>query len=887
LIKRPFEGKKEFMSLLQRVSIGVLLVASTFVISAVDLVEGISIGADIDSFIEEQKSSLEVAQTDEQKAKYTNNIGYALSLEGKYKEAAVYHNKALAFNTNKCSRNAIVSRGSLFYLESLRTGSQAKRNEMVESLYCARELKDKNVEAHLHLLEGKVYRFTGNYSKAFNSLFKAKELKELDGEKSDLAEVYIEIAGALADINQPAQAKVFLQQALSIGNRYDMPHQLSRIYSLLSNIYLQQKNANYAKAYATKALQQAKRANSTFNEIQAYLALTDLFLYLSDYDLAKEYLLKADNTLSANQAIGLEESVSRRKARLQLGLGKEGEALRIAEETINRKNAYTSVHDVLLAYETEVRVYNSKNDYKSAFERNDKLNELKNKLGINGAFQQYLILKKKSEQIVKDTKNIKQKAETELEYQAQRTADIIKYSSAFVVLLLLVILFILYRQVHQKQRTNEELEERNNLINKQNLELRKMNAVLDEARIQAEAGSIAKSNFLAVTSHEIRTPMNGIMGMASLLLESPLNEEQTKYVETIQTSSENLLTILNDILDFSKIEAGKMNIESTLIDLNRLLDEVIIIFSKQAKDKNIELKKFIGNAMISQFRGDILRIRQVLINLVSNAIKFTENGSVTILVEIEELLRAQTDDSRIAKLKFSVKDDGIGISAEKQKKIFESFEQEDGSTSRKYGGIGLGLSISKKLVELMGGEIGLVSEKNVGTTFYFTLNVEIPKKLSNRETPVNHKEVKEQSTTPMEGKLSENHPLKILVAEDNPFNKLFIDKLFEKFGYTDSLHAENGIEVLSKLEENEVDIILMDIQMPEMDGLEATQKIIEKYGENRPTIIALTADANESSKEEYLSEGMDGFLSKPFKAEDLRDMLIEHSNRLRKKEKVG
>jgi CheY-like chemotaxis protein len=246
------------------------------------------------------------------------------------------------------------------------------------------------------------------------------------------------------------------------------------------------------------------------------------------------------------------------------------------------------------------------------------------------------------------------------------------------------------------------------------------------------------------------------------------------------------------------------------------------------------------------------------------------------------LLRAQTEDARIAKLKFSVKDDGIGISDEKQKKIFESFEQEDTSTSRKYGGIGLGLSISKKLVELMGGEIGLTSEKGVGTSFFFTLNVEIPKSLSKSNDPTEVAVIEEtlEKQSELTGKFSENYPLKILVAEDNPFNKLFIDKLFEKFGYTDSVHAENGFEVLKRLEDESVDLILMDIQMPEMDGLQATKRIIEKYGDKRPRIIALTADANESSKDEYLNAGMDGFLSKPFKAEALQELLIEQSKSL-------
>ena len=845
------------------------------------------INTNIESLISEQKSRLATVESPTDKAIYNNNLGVILSNEGRLDDAYFYFSSTQQLlGTADCNASKVFAESNLAYIESLRNSDLINDARITQSIFCARELKDKKLEAEILLLDGHIKLHQGRYSQAFGAYFKAKELLEAIGDNEAVIDALIAISEGLTRVNQNTFARSYLQDALVLLKDNDNMVQSSKIYALLSTNYLKQKNTNYSNIYVVKSLEKAEAAESNYAIAHAYLLMCDINLALSDFQKAGVYINRAKDILEGSSINTLDFPLKQRTAQLNLALNNAKDVISQTANVIKGNNQYASQYDIANAYELQTKAYYNLNDYKMAFEVNESFTKLKQKQGISGAFKEFEQLKSKSDQVVNETRDIKEKAENELLFQEQKTSEIIKYSIIFALILLSIILVVLYRQVRIKQSSNAKLEQRNSLINKQNQELRKMNSVLEDARQQAEAGSIAKSNFLAVTSHEIRTPMNGIMGMASLMLETPLNAEQKKYVETIQTSSENLLTILNDILDFSKIEAGKMNIESTLVDLDKLLEEVMIIFSKQAKDKNIELSKFIGNAMIKQFRGDVLRIRQILINLVSNAIKFTGNGYVKIIVELDELLRAQTEDARIAKLRFSVKDDGIGISEEKQKKIFESFEQEDTSTSRKYGGIGLGLSISKKLVELMGGEIGLTSEKNVGTTFYFTLNVEIPKGLSKQETTVNITE--EGKEVPLSsGKLAEQYPLKILVAEDNPFNKLFIDKLFEKFGYTDSHHAENGLEVLKKLEHEDIDIILMDIQMPEMDGMQATQRIIEKYGDKRPIIIALTADANESSKHEYLNAGMDGFLSKPFKQEALQEILIENSKKIQEKQLVS
>ena len=830
--------------------------------------------------IEHQNDILTTAATAREKAIAHCNIGLIHFQQGDYGQAQLNFQQSLDFDpASTCTSHGVLAKVHLGYLDAMKSNANTGSKSIREAILCARELKDTELEARLHLLDAQWRLHFGNYGDAFKELYAAQAIYSSEQNVSGRVEVDVILAEALIDLEEYSEAKRLLEQALKHNKTNEVVALTLSIYRNLGQLYFIQDKWNYATTYAQKSLAIAHAIES-----HAGIQRAQLLLYYikqaqhNSHDAGTQLQAVIDHSQQSGVQGSLRNDLSLALIHWDLSNGRSESVIGRAKEVLDGNRPYWSLHQIMKLYAHQINAHYKLNQFKEAFDLREQLAELESNSEVTSAVEQYQLAKSRAEKEQRQEAMLKNEVESKLNYQEQKISDLIKYSVLSALILLTVLLVLLFRQVRIKQLSNKELENRNKLINRQNHELRQMNAVLDEARKEAEEGSIAKSNFLAVTSHEIRTPMNGIMGMASLLLESNLNEEQRKYVETIETSSENLLTILNDILDFSKIEAGKMNIETSLIDLEKLLDEVMIIFSKQAKDKKIELSKFIGNAMITQFRGDLLRIRQVLINLISNAVKFTENGYVKIVVELDELLRAQTEDARIAKLRFSVKDNGIGISEEKQKKIFESFEQEDTSTSRKYGGIGLGLSISKKLVELMGGEIGLSSEKNVGTTFYFTLNVEIPKGLV-RKVPV-HLQDDKRAKLP-HGKFSEMYPLKIMVAEDNPFNKLFIDKLFEKFGYSNYVHAENGTEVLSKLKEHPVDIILMDIQMPEMDGIQATKRIIDLYGEDRPYIIALTADANEGNKQEYLSYGMDGFLSKPFKAEALQDILKEYSKKLK------
>ncbi len=369
----------------------------------------------------------------------------------------------------------------------------------------------------------------------------------------------------------------------------------------------------------------------------------------------------------------------------------------------------------------------------------------------------------------------------------------------------------------------------------------------------AEAASESKSQFLANMSHEIRTPLNGILGFLRLLAKTDLDPVQREYLGTTEVSAKVLMTVINDILDFSKIEAGKVSLEQIDIELQALLKEIISLHSANAKSKGLDLFFSFDEAVPAHLLGDPARISQVLSNLLGNAIKFTQQGEILVKAALRE---DGTDHALIA---VSVRDSGIGISAEQQARLFQSFSQADVSTTRKYGGTGLGLVISKALVELMGGEITVSSEVGLGTTFTFTLRLmkQPARRASSGRIVAIHNNGRLKSK-------ENGEKLSVLIVDDNEINRKLAKILFEHLGAAPEL-AENGAKALDAYHRRAFDLILMDVHMPVMDGIEATSRIreLEKTSLRHTPIIALTANALRGDRERFLSAGMDEYLSKP------------------------
>jgi signal transduction histidine kinase/CheY-like chemotaxis protein len=373
---------------------------------------------------------------------------------------------------------------------------------------------------------------------------------------------------------------------------------------------------------------------------------------------------------------------------------------------------------------------------------------------------------------------------------------------------------------------------------------------LRAAKIRAEEASLAKSSFLATMSHEIRTPMNGVIGMLQLLRDSPLSAEQREQVNVASSSAHTLLRLLNDILDLSRIESGKLEFESITFSILEVLEESVALMAARADEKHLAMQLHVSPDLPLNVSGDPGRLKQVLLNLIGNALKFTETGGVEVHLE----LASRTP--QVAIFRFKVRDTGIGMSPETQDKLFNKFTQADSSTTRRYGGSGLGLAISQELVRRMGGEIQVTSAPNQGSEFTFDISLPIV----DAQAPAPVPTITASSRATLAGR--------VLVVDDDPVNLRVIDMMLRRFGL-DTVLVTNGYDALERAVHEPWDLVLMDLRMPGIDGLETTRRIRQQLAGRPLRIVALTANAMEEDRAECLAAGMDDFITKPVQREEL------------------
>ncbi|MFN8145787.1 MAG: response regulator [Bacteroidia bacterium] len=662
-----------------------------------------------------------------------------------------------------------------------------------------------------------------NYKRALTGYSEAhqffKDLDDKDGQLSCLTE----ISSIYFKLGEVTAALTYILETLKINTDRGDSEGIALGYNEIGKLHVYLQEYSNAIDYFKKALKIFEGIKNKKEMVNSFFLLGNAYNWMDDFDKALYYLLRAVNSLEH-----MDDADSRAKTYGSLAI----------------------LHTKLKEYDKALSYFNKAFELAGDGGSNTVKAQLKKSLG-----NLYIELTQYDKAIEVLTRALKFAQASPLEAQLVKIHQFL--SIAYEKIGDMENALIHFKKYFEldKEITSEEVS-----LKTKALHIRYDLEELKKQKEIAELSDKLKEQFLANVSHEIRTPMNGVLGMAHLLGKTSPTREQQEYIDAIKISANNLMVIINDILDFSKINAGKIEFSETEFNLRDLVKGIVQILQVRADEKKIQIGCTLDYHIKDNLIGDPIRLNQILVNLMGNAVKFTEKGKVTLDIKIME------EKDSICKVRFRVTDSGIGIPDNKLQSIFESFEQAE-NNKRRYEGTGLGLTIVKQLVELQGGSISVKSRVNEGSEF----TVDMFFKLGVNKTVAHPVEVTEQSNS------KDVSHVRVLIVEDNKVNQLLVKNMLKKFGFENFEAAENGKVALSKLREQEFDIILMDIQMPEMDGYEITREIrtrMRNEVRNIP-IIALTADASEKEKVKARESGMNDYVVKPYTPEELYSTLLK------------
>jgi signal transduction histidine kinase/CheY-like chemotaxis protein len=666
---------------------------------------------------------------------------------------------------------------------------------------------------------GLIFREKKEYRQALEKFEEALKIRESVNDKNLIAHSYNYIALIYTRLNDFANAEKYFNLSVELYKELKDYSNLGKVMSNIGNLY-------YEIGEKEKSIKTKNEAVELFLDHKKLYAAADAMTNLAEF---------------------------------HLGEGTTSEGLKHAFKAydISTQNKFTSIRQGSLKLISDL--YYKENNTNEAYKYLKIYNELKDSVSQQEAQRKIVNLEFSNELKRRDQEMNLMKAENkvkELAFENQKRRNTYLSIIIIAILILLLVIFFAFRIQRKNVKT---LRERNRIIDETNKKLELSFAMLEEAKEEAEKNARIKSEFLSIMSHELRTPMNAVLGMTQVIMEENPRKDQLENLETIKVSAESLLQIINDILDYNRLESGRLILENKDFSLRNMMDKMFTIFSLSIKQKGLTLQYYYDENLGEGFIGDEIRIKEILTNLIGNAIKFTEKGS--IIVDIKKIgLKANS-----SLIRFSVIDTGIGISQESITNIFDSFTQEKTDTTRKYGGTGLGLSIVKKLLELMGGKIYVESKVGEGSKFYFEIELQNSDK---KFEPVitEAKPQHEQQT----------FSKKVLIVEDNKVNQLVMTKMLRSTGIEIDI-ADNGKIGFEKVLQNEYDIVFMDLLMPEMDGYEAAKEI--RNCNKEIPIIALTADVMKGVEEKTKDAGMNSYLTKPVKKDELLKILEEYTNK--------